>query len=339
MASHGLESITPSKPENVLRLDGRWVLADLGLVVPPTRETTTVTNTSSWAGSLTYMAPEQLHDFKHVRLQADIFSFGCILDDLIGNAPRLPFSRCTTDGPLAGGLEKCTEADSSKRFSSAASVRNALLIALDDSLREAAGEQKLDPAGEASQLVARLQEDPESLNFAEWRAAVRIAEDFRDDSGEAEARAVLRALDVDQLKRLHSLDIVLFERAAQTICDWASEGSFAFEYCDVLGSRLRFLYEISDLRGQAEAAIATLTLACSHNRFYVMRQWMRMAGPSAADDLADRLAIELAVLGPQALRRVEQIEHAIDVSRERLHPRVLAALSKISEQEDKTLFG
>ncbi len=69
------------KPQNILLHEGRWKLSDFGLVLPSASETTQLTSTDSAWGTQMYCAPEQAQDFRGVTLQADVYSFGCILHD------------------------------------------------------------------------------------------------------------------------------------------------------------------------------------------------------------------------------------------------------------------
>jgi eukaryotic-like serine/threonine-protein kinase len=53
------------RPANVLLVDGQWVLADFGLILPMARDTTILTSSRSAYGSHYYAAPEQASDFRN----------------------------------------------------------------------------------------------------------------------------------------------------------------------------------------------------------------------------------------------------------------------------------
>ena len=74
------------KPANVLLVEGKWVLADFGLILPMARNTTILTSSRSAYGSHYYAAPEQASDLRNTPEQADIFALGCILHDTVGDA-------------------------------------------------------------------------------------------------------------------------------------------------------------------------------------------------------------------------------------------------------------
>jgi serine/threonine protein kinase len=73
------------KPPNVLMVDGVWKLSDFGLALPLTRDTSELTGTNSAWGTVQYAPPEFLTLFRHATAKADIYSFGCILHDIVGN--------------------------------------------------------------------------------------------------------------------------------------------------------------------------------------------------------------------------------------------------------------
>ena len=64
------------KPQNVLLIDGKWCVADLGLSVLTNRETTALTQTGQFLGTINYAAPEQLTDTKQSTIRTDVFQLG-----------------------------------------------------------------------------------------------------------------------------------------------------------------------------------------------------------------------------------------------------------------------
>jgi tRNA A-37 threonylcarbamoyl transferase component Bud32 len=70
------------KPENVLLLDGRYVVADLGLVVDLSRESTILTRTG-WGLGTQHYAPPEMMQAKEATPAWDVYSFGQTVLDLI----------------------------------------------------------------------------------------------------------------------------------------------------------------------------------------------------------------------------------------------------------------
>lgn len=74
------------KPENVLRLDGRWCLADFG--VARYAEASTAPDTQKFAMSPPYAAPERWRN-EHATIAADIYALGIMAYELVSG--QLPF--------------------------------------------------------------------------------------------------------------------------------------------------------------------------------------------------------------------------------------------------------
>lgn len=272
------------KPDNILLHEGRWKLSDFGLVLPSRRETTMLTSTNSAWGTQMYCAPEQAQHFRTASAQADIYSFGCILHDLVAGGLRIPYQKHTCDGPLGVVIEKCTELNKHKRFKSVTSLRAVLLSILAEPLT-------IRPSQEAEQWVASI-EDVQNWKADQFLDFVRYA---REQQGTTDLWLVLKAIDEEKLRALQSVDSDMWEDLALAYCDWILRSAFSFEYCDVLVGRLECIFEIGALGTKAAAALAAAELGVSHNRWYVMRRLMAMCGKSLDGAVAKRVAIEIAV--------------------------------------------
>lgn len=271
------------KPENILLNDGHWRLSDFGLVLPPSGSTGRLTSLDSAWGTAGYCAPEQVKAFREVTPAADIYSFGCVLHDILDGSPRVPYQQYTADGPLGRIVEKCTEADPRKRFRDVAALRGAVLTLL-------AKPPALAPSPSAKEWEEALDE------ASEWDAKrlETFARYLRQSEGSDEAAPVLVKLEEETLKLFHRLDPQLWEVVALSYCDWA-RGSFDFAYCDVIVRRLEVIFELGSLNTKAAAALAAAHLGAFHNRFFVMRRLLSMCGPSLEDKAAERISIEIVV--------------------------------------------
>jgi eukaryotic-like serine/threonine-protein kinase len=313
------------KPKNVLRLGDKWVLSDFGLVLPTARDTSMITGRQSAWGTPEYAAPELVHDFRSAPPQADIFSFGCILHDIVGVQARIPFAKANAPGPLGAIIDRCTERDPNDRFPDIAALRSALINAL------ISPPDLSTSAPQVSNWINLLTDSPSSMDEATWAEIIRHVErNFQEEA----TGVLLRTIDIPQLEALNAISSTLFARLMPSICKWIREGVFDYEYCDVLGARLLRIYELGDTREKAEAALAALIMACRHNRWLVMSHFMKMAGQTIDADLADRLAVEMFVMGTDAVNRITQIEYAIGASRNSLHFRVRDAINVIESQQN-----
>jgi len=304
------------KPQNVLRVDGAWMLSDLGLVLPPSSTTTTLTGTNSAWGTQAYAAPEVITSFHTVTAAADIFSVGCILHDLATLTPRVPYGQCSATGPLGLIIEKCTASLPSHRFPDVAVLRTALVARLSTSGASPT-------SATAVRYDTKLQDQLDQVTPDEWQDIARLVD---TQFAELDGQALLQVLDGPQLRRCHAVAPLAFNRIAAVLSRWVREGTFDFSFCDVLGARLATVFELGGTRERAEAVLGALILGETHNRWSVMRLFFRLCGRSLDDDTAERLAIELMALGPHADYLVRRSEDTITVSRSTLHPRLQDAL-------------
>jgi hypothetical protein len=291
------------------------------LVLPTADDATTITGTSSLWFTQRYAAPEVLAGFHSASNLSDIFAFGCILHDYTpDSSKRIPFSKVTATGTLGHVIERCTEKDPQHRFPSVAALRSALVSAF-----TALPLAPLDP--KTSALLEAL-ENPASMNADNWAAIAREIDYLGTD--DADSDALLTAIDVEQLDALFKTAPTLFSQVVAAISQWIRERqSFEWEFCDVLAARLLRVFELGGTRDRANAAVAAFLLGCSHNRWAVMRAFVRMAGQTIDDDLADRLVVEFYTMGDRALRCVWQIETIISVSRTSLHPKLRTAIDAL----------
>ena len=299
------------KPQNILFHDGRWRLADFGLVLPPSPDTTLVTSSHEWFGTTRYMAPEQLTNFHTVSPAADIFAFGCILHDLVGTSPRTPFQQCSASGVLGHVIDKCTYFDPFRRFQNVATLRAALLHALSKGVKTA-------PDASTVEWETELK-DLSSWDTAKMRGLLTYFEN-RTEWG------LLQELDEERLEKLSKIDGETWNEIALIYCGWAGDFGFDYEYCDVIIGRLEKIYEIGSASLKTAAAVAAAKLGANHNRWYVMRRLLNICGPSMNATVAERLSIE--IIAEQAEDKFRKCVERINRSIESYHPLIREVLTE-----------
>jgi hypothetical protein len=303
------------KPANVLLLDGRWVLADFGLILPVARDTTILTSSQSAYGSHYYAAPEQASDFRNTPGQADIFALGCILHDTIDQASaRVPFAQIRSGGVYGPILEKCTEFEPKKRFPSIATLRSALFDLWRTSQFEA-------PVRADADVLEIVMQDPTSVDG--WRRLISRAENL----AVTDRHAVLSSINAELLVQLNAVDDALFSRLMTLICEWAEGTGFEWAYCDVVGDRLIEAYRVSPVRIRCQILLAALELAVSHNRWHVMNQVGAMLSPAADNGLVDRVLIEMK-LDSRIEAKLSRVEFIVSWSRDRWHAKIADYLNR-----------
>ena len=75
------------KPDNIMLLGGRVLVADFGVARAVTEVQDKLTATGMTVGTPTYMSPEQASGDKAIDGRSDIFTLGCVLYEMLGGAP------------------------------------------------------------------------------------------------------------------------------------------------------------------------------------------------------------------------------------------------------------
>jgi hypothetical protein len=264
------------KPENILYCEGHWRLADFGLVAIPQGEGTRLTSTSTGWATAAYCAPEQAMSFKNADKSVDIYAFGCILHDIVGTRPRVPFQMHAAKGPIGAVISRCTHIDPRQRFKNVSALKSALL----DALARAQPIARATPDEAWTSELARIHE------WDEAKLEELIVHVEEHDAG------VCSALDDERLLELHGIDPIAWRRVALAYCEYA-QGRFAFAYCDVVATCLVQIYELGDVEVRAASVLALAVLASTHNRWSALRRVVALCGEGLDPDVAERLAIDL----------------------------------------------
>ncbi|WLQ69202.1 MULTISPECIES: serine/threonine-protein kinase [Streptomyces] len=106
------------KPANVLRLKGRWVLADWGIVRRPLGQTTDPqrTRVGVFLGSEGFAAPEHYNDAHHAGPTADIYSLGQLIGWAVtGEMPLVNVPLLPKSGPWRAIVREATQRDPERR--------------------------------------------------------------------------------------------------------------------------------------------------------------------------------------------------------------------------------
>jgi eukaryotic-like serine/threonine-protein kinase len=280
------------KPQNVLLIGGVWKLSDFGLILPPTGSTAQLTSVGSAWGTPEYAAPEQSSEFHTVGPGADIYAFGCILHDIFGQPPRVPYAKQTATGQVGIIIERCTEQRPDRRFVSVAALRGALLGVL-------SMPPNLAVSVTASAWVAAIKS--QSIESSEkFEELIRF---LRLESQSDDRYLIFNSVEDGDIAYLHGIDRSLWSTFANDYSEWIAGSSFDFAYCDVLIQRLERIFELGDLAIQAAIALASAKLAQLHNRWYVMRRVLKMCGPELNDDAAARLCIDIKAFEAESIFR------------------------------------
>lgn len=122
------------------------------------------------------------------------------------------------------------------------------------------------------------------------------------------------------MERLASEAPDLFASLGKDYAKYACGQSFDFDYCDVIANKADVFYQHGEFDVKALITLALLELGISHNRWFVERTFVRMAGQSISDDLAKRIVTEIDVQKLNFVHLIDRLERSIDAQRDNLHP-------------------
>lgn len=303
------------KPGNILFHDGRWKLADMGLITSDSELTTSfVTSDGFGAGSTPYMAPEQHTNFHGVTHHADIYSFGAILHDIFDGGSRIPYGKLTTNGPVGIILEKCTDENIKRRFKDVGVLRNVLLgyLAKTDVIK--------DVAAVTTKWIEEIPkiEDWTLENFDAFLIYIEHTAEAEDP--------IFYELNSSFIERSYEIDSYLWKRFILKYFEWINSKNFVFDYCDVLIGHIHTAYNLSDdLEVKSMAVLTAAELGRSHNRWYVMRFVLKMCS-GISDNLANRIAIEIHVGEDRVRKNLMLCTERLNTTINRYHSQIVEAL-------------
>ncbi len=309
------------KPGNVLfitRSAGAcFAISDFGLGAPRDGETSTLTATGVQGGTEMYAAPELAKSFRRATIASDIYSFGAILHDFYVGKRRTPYAKQYGSGPIGAIIEKCTETVPRKRYQDIASLRSDLYAALED-LKD----EKL--SSEDQKVVEIL--DKDHISDEEWDVVfIRIDE---IESDRDFSRKIILSFSGEQIAELSENHPELLSAYAHHLLEYVieTEGGLPFEFCDVLADQIMLPYQFADIEAQAYLALAMLILGTRHNRWYVERKFLGLAGPESDGTMIQRLISEADARRLKLGRYIGHLPRSITMSGDDLNEKLRAFL-------------
>lgn len=270
------------KPQNILKHNGVWKLADFGLISQDKDILSqTITTSNNAYGTVMYCAPEQTVEFKRITPQADIYSFGAILHDIFSKENRIPYSQLTAEGEIGYIIERCTKKDKNKRFKDIKLLRSKLLSFI--SKPKTSDSNEFD-----EEWIEKFK------NILQWDSDTFESFTFYLKQSDTIQQSVFFSINQETLTYLHSLDIDSFYDVSLQYVQWVYNRSFDFSYCDVVIDNIYLVYSLSDdIEVKSRCAISASELGRYHNRWYVMKYVIKMCDSDIDDSLAFRIAMDI----------------------------------------------
>lgn len=312
------------KPVNVLKFietNGavRFAISDFGLITAVASDTTTITQTGHGGGTPIYAAPELITNFKYARATADIYSFGAILHDIFGNGSRTPYVELTVPGLCRSIVEKCTKTKPHRRYQDITSLR------ID--LYEALNHPDLNFSSTEEAEIVKLLNEKEELTDNEWD---RFFEVLDSSNGVyLTPYNLFRALRKSHIESLASTSLDLFTALGMQFSEYIRSSSHDFDYCDVLADKLDRFFTLGSIVLKAHVLISLLEMGVSHNRWFVERKFLQLAGSNLDIKVAKRILLDVDADSFDLEYYLNRWEISINSSRSQLHPLIAGGVDAI----------
>lgn len=304
------------KPANVLRFEDKegdiyYAISDFGLISGSDGESSTLTGSHVKGGTQNYAAPELMKDFKRATFFADIYSFGAILHDIFSDGQsRVPYTELNVPDPdISAIVSRCTKLLAARRYNGVAELREDLFKVLDD--------KELTFTSDHEKTLVELLTNNKSLNADEWDKVFTQLDE--NDYKSVSNANILRSIDENHIDILAKDSPELIASLTAYFSEYIKNHTFDFDYCDVLATRAKTLYEEADLSSKANLVLALLVLGVTHNRWYVEWRFVEMVGTTISDDLAKRILLEIDATEFNFNSYFKRLKRSIAVSEDKLH--------------------
>ncbi len=309
------------KPGNVLKFsppgdEERYAISDFGFVTAAESDTTILTQTNMAGGTPYYSPPECATDFKRATPQSDIYSFGAILHDIFSRAKRVPHTELDADGPIGDIISKCTKKLPLRRYKTVGELRADLYGVINSA--------NLTFESFEGKAISELLQENRKLNEDEWDRVFIFLEDNDDDN--SVIANIFGLITLEHIRQLGHNSPDLLQSLGISFCEYVQNGTFNFNYCDVLGSKVDEFFIFGQVELKAFAVIALLCMGTSHNRWFVEQNFARLASAELGDNVASRVKIEVEMQVLDFEMLIAHVEESISYERKQLHPMLLEIL-------------
>jgi serine/threonine protein kinase len=292
------------KPQNILKHNGVWKLADFGLISQDKKILSkTITTSKNAYGTTMYCAPEQVVEFNRITPQADIYSFGAILHDIFTDGSRVPYSELTADGEIGHIINRCTKHKKEQRFKGIKLIRTKLLTLLENKGSKAESASDAVWQKYFEQILKWDEEKLESFVFYLKQSATI-------------GNLIFRQFTEEVMSYVRHTNKDLFNEISLIYLEWVYNSSFNFDYSDVVADNIFFIFSnTKDVEVRSKCAISAAELGKTHNRWYVMRSVLKMSDKDIDENLAFRINMEIELDKRNKInfqKCVEQINQTIE---------------------------
>ncbi|QOJ04354.1 MAG: serine/threonine protein kinase [Planctomycetia bacterium] len=283
------------KPDNALIVDGRVVVADLGLAKFVDRDTTILTQTQAVVGTELYLAPEQRFSggSRDADGRTDIYQLGKTLYQFLTNLEPAIMDMSKVPPGLAFAIRKATRENPNERYQTIGQLIDAVKT------YQKARDPNANPANAFESLLNRIKERLERGEYREDDVGQMLATlmlpvvrqtttEFLDmfDRVPHEVLAILPETHPEQLDELLRVYVGAIEEQVT---------NHSFSYAEIVAKKMRVLFGAAGTTPEVKGLCieATLIAAVRLNRFAAMDTLNSML--TAVVDEADAMAVREAL--------------------------------------------
>jgi serine/threonine protein kinase len=250
------------KPGNVLlNTDDDIVVSDFGLGRHIDSNSTRLTGTGAWMGTILYMAPEQLGDTKHADERADIFSLGRMLYELMtGRLTSAVQDASGIDPAIALIIARCTRRRPEDRFQTLTELKVVWRVAVGT-----------EDAGSDSQRLKLLLSNLLASSF-DSKVVTEILEILARHNDETDLlHDTMMALPTTAIRAFSSQNAEQTKHLLKRFVDHATSQSWPFSYTDKIGDFCERAYNVvTDPEVRADLLHCAIDVGVCHNRWHVL---------------------------------------------------------------------
>lgn len=283
------------KPDNALIIDGRVVVADLGLAKFIDRDTTILTQTQAVVGTEMYLAPEQRFSggSRDADGRTDIYQLGKTLYQFLTNLEPAIMDMSKVPPGLAFAIRKATKENPNERYQTIGQLIDAVKT------YQKARDPNANPASAFEALINRIKDRLERGEYREedlgQLLSLLMLPIVRESDSELLAmfdRVPLKVLAV--LPETHSEPLDEFLRVYVAAVE-QDIGGRDFSYAEAVAKRMVTIFGSTGATAEIKSLCveATLIAAVSRNRFAAMDTLNSML--TAVNDEADAMAVREAL--------------------------------------------
>lgn len=297
------------KPQNILFVrPNKFAISDFGLIAVRNTDATTLTMTGTTAGTESYSPPEFMRDFKKASAASDIYSFGAILHDIFVGRNRVPYSELK-DGTAKLGevISKCTKSKTYDRYRNIEDLRSDLFDAI----------LEFELVGTSSAAV------PKSALFFHTPLSEADCDELIeliDDTPKENKTEILKLINPNFIEQAYSASENAANYIGEQFAQHVISSSFDFNFCDILADRLSNFFQFGSIATKSLCLLALLQLGTSHNRWYVERKFIHLAGPTCTQSVIQRLLIDAKTHEINLHSKFYALSKSISVTETQLHP-------------------